>query len=457
MDAILIDVSRYVFAALMMIYVFASFGGTFSHNEYTRRTVYATQNVLMYVIHFMGYMILFMKDENMNFIILYIAQVVFFAVFILMYSRLYPTASRLLINNMCMLMVLGFMMIARLSYAKCLRQFIIAAAGSMISLFIPWLLKKVKSFRNFAPLYFALGIIPLVIVLMGDKVFGAKLVLSIGSLSMQPTEFIKIIFVLFVGAMFNKSTSFAQIVITSIAAALHVIILVVSNDLGAALIFFVVYIMMLYAATRKWYWLVAGAAAGSVAAYIAYTLFLHVRVRVLVWLDPWTYFEDRGYQICQSLFSLGTGSWLGTGFYEGTPGMIPVPEKDFIFSALTEEFGMIFTIGMIMICLNNLILIMNIASSCKTQFYRLVAIGLGVTYAFQVFLTIGGGIKLIPLTGVTLPFVSYGGSSMVSSLLLFALINGMYSMRAEERQTKAVIKKRNEKTATKKKQKMRNV
>jgi cell division protein FtsW len=103
-----------------------------------------------------------------------------------------------------------------------------------------------------------------------------------------------------------------------------------------------------------------------------------------------------------------------------------------MFSAIVEEFGVIFSVSLILICLNNLILMMNIASRCKTLFYRLVAVGLGVTYGFQVFLTVGGAMKMIPMTGVTLPFVSYGGSSVLSSLIIFAIINGMYSMRQDE-------------------------
>jgi cell division protein FtsW len=126
------------------------------------------------------------------------------------------------------------------------------------------------------------------------------------------------------------------------------------------------------------------------------------------------------------------GSWFGFGLCQGMPDKIPVVQKDFMFSAIVEEFGVIFSVSLILICLNNLILMMNIASRCKTLFYRLVAVGLGVTYGFQVFLTVGGAMKMIPMTGVTLPFVSYGGSSVLSSLIIFAIINGMYSMRQDE-------------------------
>ena len=132
------------------------------------------------------------------------------------------------------------------------------------------------------------------------------------------------------------------------------------------------------------------------------------------------------------IFAIGMGSWFGSGLAQGLPDKIPVAEKDFMFSAITEEFGAIFAVALLLICLNNLILMMNIASRCKTLFYRLVAVGLGVTYGFQVFLTVGGAMKMIPMTGVTLPFVSYGGSSIVSSLIMFALINGMYNMRQDE-------------------------
>ena len=128
------------------------------------------------------------------------------------------------------------------------------------------------------------------------------------------------------------------------------------------------------------------------------------------------------------------GSWFGYGLTKGAPERIPVAIKDFMFSAISEEFGIIFSLALVLVCLNNLILMMSIASKCNTLFYRLVAVGLGCTYGFQVFLTVGGAAKLIPMTGVTLPFVSYGGSSILSSLVMFALINAMYNMRHDERE-----------------------
>lgn len=432
MNTILIDMSRYIFTILMVFFAFAALCGALTKDDGTRRATGILQVIILFVTHFIGYLILYLHTLNVSYLLLYCAQLLFFMLFIALYAGLYPKASRGLVNNMCMLMAVGFIVLGRLNFDKCFRQTAFAIIGALISLLVPWLIKKIKSFRNFSYLYFLLGIVPLAAVLISDEIFGAKLVLTIGDISLQPAEFVKIIYVFFIAAMFNKSTSLGRVAITSIAAALHVIILVLSTDLGAALIFFVVYLMMLFAATKKWLYLLSGFTAGAMACMIAYKMFSHIRVRVAIWLDPWSCIEDRGYQIAQSLFSIGTGSWFGQGLFQGSPNMIPVPEKDFVFSAICEEFGAVFAIGLIVICFVNLMLILNIALMCKTDFYRYVAVGLGVTYAFQVFLTIGGGIKLIPMTGVTLPFVSYGGSSLISSILMFALINGMYIMRESD-------------------------
>jgi peptidoglycan glycosyltransferase len=441
-----IELSRYMFTILMCFFVFSSVCGLATRDGGTRRATETLQVVILFVTHFLGYLILYVSTENNGFLGLYMAQLLFFMLFIALYAGLYPKASRGLVNNMCMLMAVGFVMLGRLDFDKCLRQTMFAIAGALVSLAVPWLLKRVRVFRNLSYLYLVLGLLPLAVLLISDEVFGAKLAITLGNFSLQPAEFVKIIYVLFIGAMFYKSTSFGRVVATSFFAALHVIILVLSTDLGAALIFFIVYVMMLFAATKQWLYLIAGFILGAGACCAAYRLFAHVRVRVTVWLNPWDYIEDRGYQIAQSLFSIGTGSWFGTGLCQGSPGMIPVPEKDFIFSAICEEFGAVFAIGIIIICFVNLLLILNIALMCKTYFYRYVALGLGVTYAFQVFLTIGGGIKLIPMTGVTLPFVSYGGSSLTSSILMFALINGMYIMREKDTSGAAKAKGRRKKS-----------
>lgn len=147
--------------------------------------------------------------------------------------------------------------------------------------------------------------------------------------------------------------------------------------------------------------------------------------------------DNEGYQICQSLFAIGTGGWFGTGLYQGSPNKIPVVEQDFIFSAISEELGGIFAICLIMVCISCFLMFLNIAMQMKEQFYKLVALGLGTVYAFQVFLTIGGVTKFIPSTGVTLPLVSYGGSSLLATMMLFAVIQGLYILRQDEGENNA--------------------
>ena len=215
-------------------------------------------------------------------------------------------------------------------------------------------------------------------------------------------------------------------------AAAHVLILVISTDLGAALIFFVVYLIMLYVATRQPLYAVAGLGAGVLAAVAGYHLFSHIQVRVEAWQDPIATYTGSGYQVAQSLFAIGTGGWFGTGLFQGQPDTIPVAETDFIFSAITEEMGVIFGLCIILICVSCYVMFLNIAMELHNRFYKYVALGLGTCYIFQVFLQIGGVTKFIPSTGMTLPFVSYGGSSMLSTMIMFGIIQGLYIVREDE-------------------------
>ena len=215
-------------------------------------------------------------------------------------------------------------------------------------------------------------------------------------------------------------------------SGLHVGILVLSRDLGSAVIFFAAYLVMIYVASRNVGYLALGLAGGSAGAVVAYHLFGHVRQRVTAWKNPMAVYQNEGYQIVQSLFAIGTGGWFGMGLCQGSPEKIPVVKNDFIFSAICEELGGIFAICLILVCMSFFLMIVNIALKIKKPFYKLIALGLGTEYAFQVFLTIGGATKFIPMTGVTLPLVSYGGSSVACTVLMLAIIQGLYILREDE-------------------------
>ena len=324
---------------------------------------------------------------------------------------------------MCMLLLVGFIILTRLNFENAVRQFEIAVVAAVVSAFVPILVRKLKFLRKFTWFYCAVGVMALGIVLvLGKMSGGAHLSFTVAGITLQPSEFVKIIFVFFVACMLYESTDFRQVCISTVAAAVHVGILVLSTDLGAALIFFLPYVVMLYVATRKPVYFFGGLGVGCLAALAGSKLFSHVRVRIEAWRDPFASIHGGGWQVAQALFAIGTGGWFGMGLYGGLPTSIPVVSKDFVFSAIAEEFGLIFAICVALVCVSIFLEIMKNATLCKDMFNKLLAAGIGVLYIFQCFLTIGGVTKFIPSTGVTLPFVSYGGSSILSSLIMFAIV-----------------------------------
>lgn len=430
---IITELSKYFFMILIIIYTFECFTVFGHQDEQKQKSILRRQNMIMFLIHFTAFFIMFIRTKQLKIAMFYVAQVVLFVAVIMLYTQLYPKVSRLVVNNMCMLLAIGFIMLTRLKYDKALKQFMIATGALIISLAVPVIIRKVKILANLRTFYGIVGVVALLaVIVVGQVSYGANLGFSIGGVSIQPSELVKIVFVFFVAASFMRSTEFKNILITTAVAGAHVLILVVSKDLGAAVIIFVVYLVMLYVATRQPLYMLAGLAGGSLASVIAYHLFGHVKTRVVVWQDPFVSYDSGGYQVAQSLFAIGTGSWFGMGLFQGAPQTIPVAEEDFIFSAISEELGLIFGLCVILICLSCYIMFLNIAMQLHDKFYKLVALGLGTCYIFQVFLTIGGVTKFIPSTGVTLPLVSYGGSSLLSTLIMFGIIQGLYILREDE-------------------------
>ena len=433
MANIIVGCAKYMMIILVAIYTYQCFAVFGYEDAKAKKRIFRNQNKVMFMIHFMAFAGMYFKIDENKILIFYLAQVLVLVAIILLYGKLYPKVSRLVVNNMCMLLTIGFIMITRLSYEKAVKQSIIVAGGIIVSLLVPVVVRKVKELSGLRVLYAMIGIVALAaVVVVGRVSGGAKLGFMIAGIGIQPSEFVKIIFVFFVAASFYRSTNFKNVVVTTIVAAFHVLILVVSKDLGAALIIFMVYLVMLYVATKQPLYAVAGLGAGSVAAVAAYYLFSHVRVRVNVWKDPFAVYDNGGYQVAQSLFAIGTGSWFGTGLFQGKADAIPVADEDFIFSAIAEEMGLIFALCMILICVSCYVMFLNIAMQLRNRFYKLVALGLGTSFIFQTFLNIGGVTKFIPSTGVTLPLVSYGGSSVLSTLIMFAIIQGLYILKEDE-------------------------
>ncbi len=433
MALVISDLSKYVIAIFMAIYTFECFSAVRIHNEERKDGIYTRQIICMFIVHFVSFAAICLETSDLSYIIFYGFQQILLFATIALFRTLYHNANKLVINNMCMLLAIGFVMLTRLDYDKALRQFKIVAISLVIGLAIPFLIRKLKFIKKFTWVFGLAGAVSLLAVLvMGAVTNGSKISFTLAGYTFQPSEFVKIIFVFFIAGLLAESKSFFQVAIATCGAAFHVIILVLSKDLGSALIFFVVYVVMVFVATHNYFYLLLGTGAGAIAGVAASKIFRHVQVRIQAWRDPWSCIDGSGYQITQSLFAIGTGSWFGMGLCQGDPTAIPYVEADFIFSAIAEELGVIFSLCLVLVCLSCFISFMNIAMKIKNEYYRLIAVGLSVTYIFQIFLTIGGGTRFIPLTGVTLPLISYGGSSVLTTIIMFCIIQGLYCIRSEE-------------------------
>ncbi|MCR5278303.1 MAG: FtsW/RodA/SpoVE family cell cycle protein [Lachnospiraceae bacterium] len=422
--------SKYFIVFFMIVYTMTGFL-VFSHkDEHSRKNLYGLQVVLIVLMHFSCFLSICLKTGDIKYLFYYAAFQVSMILFMEIFPMIYERINRLIINNVCMLTSIGLVMLARLDFDKALKQFIIVMISLVIGGFIPFIMKKINRIPNIPYFYGGVGIFLLALVsLIGRIANGSRLAIFIFGVSFQASEFVKIIFVICLAGILYNGTEIRNLLIATAFAAAHVLILALSNDLGAALILFVTFVLMVFIATGNFFYLAVGVGTGAGISVLAYNLFRHVQVRVQAFIDPFSVIDNEGYQITQSLFAIGSGSWFGLGLFDGTPETIPYVETDFIYSAIAQEFGIVFAICLILICLSCFIMFINISFKLSDDFYRYIAVGLGFTYVFQVFLTVGGGTRFIPLAGVTLPLVSYGGSSVMATVFTFMIIEGLYTVR----------------------------
>lgn len=449
MELFIVEMARYVIILLFALYTFYSFRAFAGHNKQRQNRVFAAQRTLTLLLHTVMSAILIMENKNIMYVGLWAAEFAFYLIFIKVYQACYKGLSKLVLNNMMMCMMVGFVILGRLASDYAVHQIILAAAAMVLCIFVPLIIEKFRILEKMGWYFAAIGIVFLMLVfVIGVEKYGSRNWISVGGIAIQPSEFVKILYVFFMASLLSQTTKFKHIIIISAVAAVHVVILVAEKDLGAALIYFVTYIFVLYVATTKVQYLGAGLAGGTLASIVAYHLFSHVRTRVQAWRDPWAEIRGGGYQVAQSLFAIGTGGFIGMGLGKGLPGSVPVVESDFVFSAISEELGGVFAICLIMVYLSSYIMFVNIAMKMKKQFYKLTAFGLSVVFIFQVFLCVGGVTKFIPSTGVTLPLISYGGSSIVTTIIIFSVIQGMYVLNGKEEES---LEEETEKESSKRK------
>src|SRR6056297_1042282 len=284
----------------------------------------------------------------------------------------------------------------------------------------------------------AMLLAPLVPGLTAGVINGAQLWVEFAGMRFQPGELAKLTMVVFLAAYLERNRAllsvatyrFGPLLLPAprhlapllVATGTALVIMTGLRDLGSALLFFGTFVAMVYVATGRLAYPVLGAVGFAVGATIAYQLFGHVRTRVSIWLDPWADVSGAGYQLAQSLFALGTGGLTGTGLGFGWPQDVPFSATDAIFYVIGEELGLLGGAAVLLLFLALIMRGLRIAQTARDEFATLLATGLTMLLALQTFVIIGGLTRLVPLTGITLPFVSYGGSSLLSNYLLVAVL-----------------------------------
>jgi cell division protein ftsW len=334
---------------------------------------------------------------------------------------------------------LGLIMIGRLKPALFLTQMRWLLLGLIVYLFLVFLGERFLRLLSYP---YLLGVFCLLLLcsalFFGTEIGGSRNWIVFGPFAVQPSEFGKIVIIMFLAAYLTEHREVLTLprhrllwlklpVLRFIAPLLliwgvAILMFVVQRDLGSALLFFGIAVSMTYMATGRKSYVALAFAFFLGAAALSYSFFSHVRVRFNIWLDPWSDPSGSAYQVVQSLFALGSGGVWGAGFAHGHPNLIPEVHTDFIFAAIAEELGLLGSLGVMLVFALFFYRAVRIALACREETRMLLAAGIAVVFLLQAFIIIAGVTKFLPLTGITLPFVSYGGSSMIASFMLLGIL-----------------------------------
>ena len=344
--------------------------------------------------------------------------------------RFYPDGDKFILNFASILAVVGVATLYRLDKFLAIKQLIWVSLGIIGFILITVILPDLRSFAKYKRTYMVITILFMPLALMFGKVVGgARNWIVIGPFMFQPSEFGKIALVLYLAASlatYENKNKFKEDFKALIEPALVVMFslgcMVIQADLGSALIFFGISVTMLYVATSKKKYVFTSLGLSAIGATAAYTLFDHVKRRVMIWRDPWAYRYDEGGQLVQGLYAIASGGLFGSGLGQGYPEYIPVNDSDFIYAVICEEFGIVFAIGIMMIYFLLFYRGIRTAIISDDKFSQLIAAGFSTMIACQTLVIIGGIFTVIPLTGITLPIISYGGSSMLTTFFALGIL-----------------------------------
>lgn len=347
--------------------------------------------------------------------------------------RFFPDGDKYILLFSNALAVIGMVILYRLNSPVALKQLIWYTVGIAIFILVVVMFPSLTSFGKYKLFYMICTLILMSMgSLFGTEINGSKNWIVIKGFSFQPTEFGKLSLVAYLAASLqyygenlkgkSEFMKLKALIEPGIIVMISLGFMVLQKDLGSALIFFAISVTMLYIVTSKFKYVLVCLLLFVVGGFISYKLFGHVRLRFLIWGDPWKYGYDKGYQVVQSIISIASGGLFGTGLGLGYPKMVPVVNTDFIFAAICEEMGLL--TGFAILILYFLLFYRCIRASVygKDNFSRLLAVGYSTMIASQVLVIVGGVVGAIPLTGITLPLVSYGGSSMIITFFSLGIV-----------------------------------
>lgn len=441
---LMILLSRYIFAGFSILFIIIAFSYmkpfvTYSLSSKGEKS--SLLSICLYFFHLAGLSIIMGKQtEEAVGLQIGVNGLIMLGIFIGSFITLKIMKRQhemVLWQLMFFLMDIGFLMLERLDPSIASKQIFAYGLGAVVALIFPSIFSVLIKPGNKYFYLVVLGITMILPFIFGDTIYGATNWVSIGPLSFQPSEIGKVALILYLASVLSDEEdkidykNYQTYIIPAGALLISFGCLVIQKDLGAVLLYYLTTLIMLLVATENYWFPTIGLALGGLGSIVAYFLFSHVRVRVSAWLDPWADINNKGYQVVQGLFAIGTWGWLGSGLTRGTPRKIPMNISDYIFAAVCEEFGTIIGIVVLLCYLAIILFCLQAAFRYNHAFYQLVIIGIASIFGLQTFIIIGGILKLIPLTGITTPFISAGGTSIIVNMGMIGLITYL-SYKARE-------------------------
>lgn len=387
---------------------------------------------LLILMDILGFCLLYVSnDYNINIIYTGLAILALFSIMYTILVRL-NMGDKFIILMVFMLLMIGVLMLCRINIEYGFRQIVWIIVGG-VAFFAAYIVYyNVKIWNKLWLLYFLVGTFLFVFTLLfGNTVNGSKNWVSLGPVTFQPSEIIKILYIMCLACYYSESWKkplFNKISVkwqTLAISYMFISFLVLQRDWGTILVMYSIYLFMMYVYEKDKKFLFLNLGAACVVALLGYRFLSHIQVRVSTWLDPWADVSNKGYQITQSLMAIASGGYFGRGLGNGSPYYIPEVHSDFIFAAICEEMGIFGGMAVILLFFLIAYRCFKIAIMADDPFDKAVSYGVTVMFAIQTFIIIGGVTKFIPLTGITLPFVSYGGTSMIISFMSLGIIQAI--------------------------------